>query len=82
MIVPPCDEYENSADLLHQSTHFSSFHEDVEPHENTAFPFSGGETSGLDRVKKYIWDTHHVDTYKETRNDLIGPEYSTKFSPW
>jgi len=55
---------------------------DVEPHENTAFPFSGGETSGLDRVKKYIWDTHHVDTYKETRNDLIGPEYSTKFSPW
>ena len=64
------------------SISYETFSTDVELPKHTAFPFSGGETSGLNRVKEYIWDTHHVDTYKETRNDLIGPEYSTKFSAW
>lgn len=51
-------------------------------HPSTAFPFRGGEKSALQRLKSYLWDTNHVARYKETRNGLIGPEYSTKFSPW
>lgn len=50
--------------------------------QRTAFPFSGGETSGLARVKNYLWDTNNVANYKETRNGLLGEAYSTKFSPW
>lgn len=50
--------------------------------KRTAFPYSGGESHGLNRVKQYLWDTDNVATYKETRNGLLGPEYSTKFSPW
>ncbi|CAL4073584.1 unnamed protein product, partial [Meganyctiphanes norvegica] len=50
--------------------------------KRTAFPFEGGETSGLARVRQYFWDTDNIAQYKETRNGLLGEEYSTKFSPW
>lgn len=53
------------------------------PHDpRTAFPFKGGETAGLARVKDYYWGTKAVKTYKDTRNGMIGDRYSTKFSPW
>jgi len=45
-------------------------------------PFSGGETSALARVKSYFWETKSIDTYKTTRNSLLGTDYSTKFSNW
>ncbi|KAM8881871.1 cryptochrome DASH [Synchiropus picturatus] len=48
----------------------------------SAFPCSGGESQALGRLKHYFWDTDAVATYKETRNGLIGADYSTKFSPW
>ncbi|XP_054893666.1 cryptochrome DASH [Poeciliopsis prolifica] len=48
----------------------------------SAFPCTGGEGSALARLKHYFWDTDAVATYKETRNGLIGVDYSTKFSPW
>lgn len=48
----------------------------------SAFPFSGGETAALKRLNQYLWDTDLVARYKETRNGLIGSDYSTKFSPW
>ncbi|KAG7173815.1 Cryptochrome DASH-like 1 [Homarus americanus] len=55
---------------------------DAPTDRRTAFPFSGGETSGLERVKRYFWDSNNVAKYKETRNGLLGEEYSTKLSPW
>uniref|UniRef100_A0A8D3C6A5 Cryptochrome DASH n=1 Tax=Scophthalmus maximus TaxID=52904 RepID=A0A8D3C6A5_SCOMX len=48
----------------------------------SAFPCSGGESQALARLKHYFWDTDAVATYKETRNGLIGVDYSTKFAPW
>lgn len=54
----------------------------VNTDERSAFPFEGGETSGLARVRDYYWGTNAVQTYKATRNGLIGDQYSTKFSPW
>ena len=53
-----------------------------EPNASSAFPFRGGETAALERLKSYLWDTNSVAKYKETRNGLIGTDYSTKFSPW
>ncbi|GFO07232.1 cryptochrome dash-like [Plakobranchus ocellatus] len=50
--------------------------------ERSVFPFKGGESSGLNRLQDYLWGTDHVSTYKETRNGMIGSDYSTKFSPW
>ncbi len=48
----------------------------------SAFPFKGGENAGKQRVQEYIWDTQNIATYKQTRNGLIGTEYSSKFSAW
>jgi deoxyribodipyrimidine photo-lyase len=44
--------------------------------------FKGGEEEGLKRLRYYLWDTQLLKTYKETRNGLLGGDYSSKFSPW
>ena len=44
--------------------------------------FKGGETAGLARIKAYIWEKDLLKTYKDTRNGMLGPDYSSKFSPW
>ncbi len=48
----------------------------------TAYLFKGGENSGIKRVFHYLSETHAIATYKETRNGMIGQNYSSKFSPW
>lgn len=42
----------------------------------------GGETSALGRLRSYFWEKDLLKVYKETRNGLIGMDYSSKFSPW
>ncbi len=49
---------------------------------HSAFPFRGGEESALHRLQNWIWEGDHLRNYKETRNGLLGTEYSSKFSPW
>lgn len=44
--------------------------------------FEGGEAAGMARVRHYLWETEALATYKETRNGLLGADYSSKFSPW
>ncbi|XP_062117359.1 cryptochrome DASH, chloroplastic/mitochondrial [Humulus lupulus] len=44
--------------------------------------FVGGESAALSRVYEYFWKKDLVKKYKETRNGMLGPDYSTKFSPW
>lgn len=48
----------------------------------SAFPFAGGEPAALGRLRDYLWKTQGVRQYKETRNGMIGTEYSSKLSPW
>ena len=43
--------------------------------------FVGGERTALTHLKQYF-DRRLPDTYKKTRNQLIGMDYSSKFSPW
>lgn len=50
--------------------------------ERSAIEWRGGETAGLDRLAYYLFDSHAISTYKETRNGMIGSDYSTKFSAW
>lgn len=44
--------------------------------------FVGGETAGLARVQEYIWQRDRLRVYKETRNGMLAPDDSSKFSPW
>ena len=50
--------------------------------KETAFPFSGGERYGLNRLDSYFFSTKKLGVYKKTRNGLLGSDYSSKFSPW
>ena len=43
--------------------------------------FSGGELSALAHLDQYF-ERRLPDTYKQTRNQLTGMDYSSKFSPW
>lgn len=44
--------------------------------------FEGGEDEGIRRLQTYFWENDCLKTYKETRNGLLGADYSSKFSPW
>lgn len=44
--------------------------------------FKGGALAAYERLEHYLWKTDALATYKETRNGLIGPDYSSKFSAW
>ena len=56
--------------------------EDFETDSRTAFPFLGGENQAKKRLENYFFETENLSVYKETRNGLIGADYSSKFSPW
>jgi deoxyribodipyrimidine photo-lyase len=56
---------------------------EVQTHdERGVMVFKGGETAGLQRVQQYIWDQDLLQNYYNTRNGMIGANYSSKFSPW
>jgi deoxyribodipyrimidine photo-lyase len=51
--------------------------------------FVGGETAALARLRAFVWGAGEgggaqsaLRTYKNTRNGLLGADYSSKFSPW
>jgi deoxyribodipyrimidine photo-lyase len=48
----------------------------------SAFPFAGGETAGSARLRDYLWSSQNVRQYRQTRDSMIGSEYSSKLSPW
>jgi deoxyribodipyrimidine photo-lyase len=57
-------------------------HEPFAEDPRAVMSFRGGETEGLRRLRYYFWEKDLVATYKETRNGLLGSDYSSKFSPW
>lgn len=47
----------------------------------TAIPFSGGATAGHRRLD-HLMRSGGMSTYKDTRNGLLGPDFSSKLSAW
>ncbi|MFA6945735.1 MAG: DASH family cryptochrome [Pedobacter sp.] len=50
--------------------------------ERSVMKFKGGETEALKRMKDYFWEANAIRSYKQTRNGMIGADYSSKFSAW
>lgn len=44
--------------------------------------FKGGETEAINRLNHYFYETKCLSNYKETRNGMMGADYSSKFSAW
>ncbi len=57
-------------------------HVDFEPDPRGAFPFKGGEKEGLKRLHHYIWKTEAIQSFQESSCELMGNNYSTKFSAY
>jgi len=51
-------------------------------HKNAAIQFKGGESKAIARLNHYFFESKCISNYKETRNGLVGPDYSSKFSAW
>lgn len=47
-----------------------------------AITFKGGETEAMKRLDHYFYKTKSLSVYKETRNGMVGADYSSKFSAW
>lgn len=50
--------------------------------DRAVIEFKGGSQAAKDRLEYYLWDKELLSNYKQTRNGLIGGDYSSKFSPW
>ena len=47
-----------------------------------AIQFKGGESEAVSRLNYYFFETKSISNYKETRNGMVGADYSSKFSAW
>ncbi|MGY6558922.1 MAG: DASH family cryptochrome [Nitritalea sp.] len=56
--------------------------EEPEVSDRGVLVFEGGEGPALARLQTYFWENDCLKVYKETRNGLLGADYSSKFSPW
>ncbi len=77
--LPPLPSSISVGDLptLAQLSVKASAHDD-----RAVLKFQGGETAGLARLQDYIWDADCLKVYKQTRNGMLGANYSSKFSAW
>ncbi|MFC7236373.1 DASH family cryptochrome [Halosegnis marinus] len=50
--------------------------------DRAAIDFRGGESAGRERLQAYVWEADRLRRYKETRNGLLGPDFSSKLSAW
>lgn len=50
--------------------------------KRAALHFKGGESEAIHRLNHYFFKSHCISNYKETRNGLVGADYSSKFSAW
>jgi len=55
---------------------------EIKMDNRAAIQFKGGETEAWKRLTHYFFQTKSLSVYKETRNGLVGPDYSSKFSAW
>ncbi|MGM0833599.1 DASH family cryptochrome [Halomonas qaidamensis] len=55
---------------------------DWQPDQRQGFVFVGGELAARDRFQQYLWRQNGAESYKKTRNGLLGANFSTRFSPW
>jgi deoxyribodipyrimidine photo-lyase len=56
------------------------FHQKTD--SRAAIDFKGGESNAIERLNHYFFESKCISNYKETRNGLIGADYSSKFSAW
>ena len=52
------------------------------PQSSSPYKIRGGESQALNRIKHYFHESKNLANYKETRNGMVGTDYSSRLSPW
>jgi deoxyribodipyrimidine photo-lyase len=47
-----------------------------------AFTVHGGRSHGLARMQRWFWETDCIARYKQTRDGLVGADFSSRLSSW
>jgi deoxyribodipyrimidine photo-lyase len=70
--------------ILHQESDPFPIHleQNVPFDRRASMNFIGGSKAGKERIGYYCSDPLLLGQYKETRNGLVGADYSSKLSPW
>jgi deoxyribodipyrimidine photo-lyase len=71
-----------SAGAIAEALQSVSEEPECSPHPKAVLEFYGGEKAAHQRLQHYFWKSRELRRYKETRNGLLGADYSSKFSPW
>ena len=50
--------------------------------KRAAIGFNGGEFEAIKRLNHYFFKSKCISKYKETRHQMVGADYSSKFSAW
>ena len=56
--------------------------EECSKDERAVLDFKGGAKEAKKWMHQWIWERDCLKEYKETRNGLVGADYSSKLSPW
>jgi deoxyribodipyrimidine photo-lyase len=56
--------------------------ENIKMDDRAVIQFKGGESEAIERMNYYFFETKSISKYKETRNGMVGGDYSSKFSAW
>lgn len=87
--VSPFDTFESAYTALlapfANSSESDSLTAEAVGGQNASNLYIGGETRALARLAHYTDPSNSsapLATYKQTRNGLLGTNYSSKFSPW
>ncbi len=84
-VIPPPDHLDPLPDGLNAGTipTLGDLGLEAPPYDKRGvLNFEGGERAAIARLDAYLWDGDHLKRYKETRNGLLGADYSSKFSAW
>jgi deoxyribodipyrimidine photo-lyase len=74
--------FDENIDLVDSEVHNPQIHKSDESKFRQKQIFKGGETEAKKRLNDYFWEKDLLKVYKETRNGMLGMDYSSKFSPW
>ena len=73
--ISPIDTFPNLQETQWQSAN-------VALDSRSAVPLKGGSKAAWEQIDYYIWENEYILEYKETRNGMLGRDYSSKLSPY
>lgn len=74
-VLPAVDASVNRGDIPHLKPLDDSIH-------SASQVFKGGESQAIAQLDYYLWESDNIKTYKKTRNEMLGWDYSSKISPY